>query len=67
MEYIPWILLWFIVGASGFIFWWTRNFDLTTNEIFIFVPTGLLGPLSWLIGWFLHESKAPRTLIKRRK
>ena len=67
MEYIPWILLWLVVGASGFIFWWTRDFDLTTNEIVLVVLTGLCGPIAWIIGLGMHGFRTPRILIKRRK
>ncbi|NID14358.1 hypothetical protein [Luteibacter yeojuensis] len=61
-------LAWAIVGIGGFIYWWTRTEDLTTDVVPVAMLFGsILGPLAWGVGWFIHtESRQHKILIKRR-
>lgn len=64
------ILLWLIVGATGFIYWWTREYDLTVDEIIIVIMVSIAGPISWLYGYFIHGKRSKKSeqkfLLKRK-
>lgn len=49
------LLIWLILGASGFIYWWTTEYDLETGEIPILIVVSLIGPLSWGVGYLIHK------------
>jgi hypothetical protein len=64
------LLIWFVVGALSFIFWWTKDFDLTSNNIPSLLVSALIGPLAFYNGWLVHIQKnfgTPRVLMKRKK
>jgi hypothetical protein len=46
--------VWYAFGVASFIFWWTREFDLTTEEIGTCLYAGLLGPIAWILGSTIH-------------
>jgi hypothetical protein len=64
------VLAWFALGAGGFVFWWTRDWDLTVAEVPLMLLVGFAGPIAWVIGWILHGdtlvSESPTVLRKRR-
>ena len=62
------VLAWIVIGIGGFVFWWTKDFDFTTHDIFFGISTGVaLGPFSWIIGFFIHgNSITQKTLFKKR-
>lgn len=64
------VLLWGVVGTSGFIYWWTKDYDLDTGCVGLSFAASFLGPLTWLIGFIIHgEPRKPKTrkvLIKKR-
>lgn len=67
---IAFILLWIISGSSGFIYWWTTEFDLKASEIPMCIFSGLIGPLSWILGYFIHdknENGTPKIIFRKRK
>jgi len=41
------VLVWYAIGVLGFIYWWTKDSDLTINEIPIVFLMGFLGLLTW--------------------
>ncbi len=51
------MLTWWVVGVAGFVFWWSKEFKLEVEDLMasIFIG-GILGPLAWIAGWFLHGS-----------
>lgn len=61
------ISLWLIIGVGSFIYWWTRDFDYTTNEILITIVGAFMGVFSFFIGWAIHGNRSPRVLFKKRK
>lgn len=72
MDYKDWemilIILWLIIGAAGFVFWWTREFDLTLEMAVFGVFASLIGPLAWVLGYFIHSGpKDDIILIRSRK
>lgn len=48
------IVLWYASGIAGFIYWWTRDWSLTTGDLLFSLLIGLMGPLSWIVGWMIH-------------
>ena len=60
------IVLWWSIGLAGFIFWWTKDFDLTASDLSIGFIAGFLGILAWLIGAMLHGNLKDKTIIKHR-
>lgn len=60
------IIVWFVIGVFGVIFWWTKEMDFTTNEIPLAAFGGILGPASWIIGWMVHGD-SDTILVKSKK
>lgn len=70
MIWIISIILWVLSGAASFIFWWTADYDLTTEQIPMIIVLGFVGPLGWIIGWYIHGShteREPMILKHKRK
>lgn len=63
------ILAWYFVGMAGFVYWWTTEFDFTSDQILVMLTVGIMGPFSWLVGMDIHSEKKfnPKIFIKRRK
>lgn len=58
--------IWGMVGAGGFIFWWTKDYDITPPIILLMLFVSLIGPLSWIIGMFINNDMS-LVIIKKRK
>lgn len=71
MEILLIFLIWYIAGITGFIFWWTKEYNLTTNDLFICFWAGTLGIFSWFIGWRIHGEPInfpkDKIIFKKRK
>lgn len=50
------IILWWVVGALGFMFWWTSQYDLTRASCYLPVVAGIIGPLAWGLGAIIHKN-----------
>ena len=66
------IITWLLIGAAGFIYWVTKDHDITLEPAIIlalFVGS-FGGPFSWFAGWAIHggdfDEKEPKVLIKKR-
>lgn len=69
-------ILWWLSGVAGFVFWWTKEYDLTLepSQIFLSIFVGLIGPAAWILGAVIHggdggvaKAKAqPKIIIKKR-
>jgi len=59
------IIIWLLVGALSFIYWWTKDYDFTTNEILLLILSSTLGPIAYFV-MNIHMGKE-KTLIKKRK
>ena len=67
MFVIGFVLVWWMIGVAGFLFWWTKEFSFNSDEIGIAILVGFIGPLAWVIGVFTHHGPSkPRVLIKKR-
>lgn len=69
-----WLWLW--VGYKGFIFWWTHDFDFKLNDRLTARMSSILGPFTWLVGYFIHGLnnkkhnytwKVPDIIVPKRK
>lgn len=62
------VITWWTIGATGFAYWWTTEFDLTSTDIPAMLFIGLFcGPLTWLMGRSVHgDPVTSKTLINRR-
>ena len=58
------IIAWAALGEAGFIYWWTRDYDITTDEIVMLIIAPIMGPINWIIGWSIHEHS--KIIIKRK-
>jgi len=59
------IIAWYLVGIWGFVYWWTTDNDLTSNELGLTLAVGISGPISWIGGWYIHGDKT--IIFKKRK
>ena len=58
-------LIHFLTGFYSFVYWWTKDHDFTTDDIWFALLFGsLFGPLSFIVGWSIHGKK---TIIKKKK
>lgn len=55
--------LWALIGYKSFVFWWTHDYDYTTSDRITAVVGGLLGPISFGIGYLLHHTPKERKEI----
>ena len=63
------LALWFLSGSASFIFWWTKDQDFNVSEVPLALVCGLLGPISFILGWFMHGDKPSfikNPLVKKR-
>ncbi|PCI27762.1 hypothetical protein COB55_05135 [Candidatus Wolfebacteria bacterium] len=58
------IILWYGIGIWGFIYWWTTELDFTNDEYGICLLVGMLGPFTWIMGYFVH--KKDKVIFKKR-
>lgn len=58
------ILTWLLSGIISFIYWWTRDYDYKSSEIFTSLFAGLLGPFAFILGYTIHGKE--KALIKHR-
>lgn len=65
MTIILIILLWYLIGFFSFVYWWTRDFDFTTKELYQAMVCGFLGIITWFIGMSIHSKG--ETILKKRK
>lgn len=67
--YLALLLLWYVVGVAGFVFWWTRDYDLTTHHIVNACLAGVMGPISFVVGFLIHGESwcgANKVIFKKR-
>jgi len=65
---VLYVVLWIAIGMASFIYWWTRDYDFTTADLFPFVFAALMGPISFPVGAMIHGGGSNGSaIIKRRK
>ena len=55
---------WFLSGFLSFVYWWTKDNDITPATFLLGVFVSTLGPIDFLIGWALHGEQF--VIFKRR-
>ena len=61
------ILVWEFVGVKGFIYWWTKHYDLKISMILLLLMVGFMGPLSFIFGWAYLGNFKNIILIKKKE
>jgi hypothetical protein len=56
-----------MIGVLGFVFWWTKQFDLTTEHIPVIIAVGFIGPLSFLMGWLIHGGTTNHVVLFKKR
>jgi len=59
------IAVWLLIGASGFIYWWIKDYDYTVNEIPLTLLCSLMGVFSFIIGYFVHSKGTHKVLLRK--
>lgn len=73
MTFLVFVLcfVWWFVGSAGFLFWFSKDFDIDGNTVLLSCLIGLSGPLSWIMGWWIHGDIVfgwgSKVFIKKRK
>lgn len=61
---------WYLIGCAGFVYWWRKDWDFETAQVPLMLIIGLGGPISWIVGYFIHGDpptpEAPRVILKKR-
>jgi zinc transporter ZupT len=60
-------ILWYISGIAGFVYWWTSEFDLESPEIALAVLLGLLGPITFVMGYIIHKPSTPNKIFMKKR
>lgn len=65
MLYLTLGIIWYAIGVSGFVYWWTKDYDLTLDEAMLALFVGLMGPFTWILGATIHGGSG-HILLRRR-
>jgi hypothetical protein len=62
------LLIWLALGVASFIYWWTTEFDFTTQEIVVALIMSVGGPVTFAIGYLVHAGNrgTSKILIQQR-
>lgn len=61
------LMVWYAVGVCSFIYWWTKDYDLESNEIPVALFSGFSGPLAFLVGFGIHSRRNKGATIWMKK
>lgn len=72
LLFIICFLVWVVIGYASFIFWRTKDYDLTFDDIPTMLLVGIFcGAFAFVIGWFVHgncfNQKVNKVILKKRK
>lgn len=70
LEFFLVALLWYIIGVACMIFWWTKDYDLDTQDLGVMLILGIFGPFGLLFGWscsYNSSTSKPKIILKKRK
>ena len=61
------IITWYVCGVLSFVYWWTKDFNFKTDDLYFSLLIGFIGPIGFPIGWAIHrDKKDDKVLIKKR-
>lgn len=61
------IISWLILGATGFLYWWTKDCNFTTREIPLLIFVMFLGPSNWIFGAMIHGNRNNSIILRKRR
>lgn len=61
------VIAWYVSGVLSFIYWWTRDFDFTSNDVAMALSIGVFGPITFIYGWGIHHKSADKVILRKRK
>lgn len=64
------VVVWFISGGWGLVYWTTLSGDLTNEDLPLILAGCMVGPITWLVGWATYgEINGTRSMVifKKRK
>lgn len=64
------LILWYLIGLGGFLFWFSKDWDIKLDALLLGMVCAVVGPFTWILGWFIHGEPlklADIVLIKKRK
>lgn len=65
------LVLWYVIGVASFIYWWTKDHNLTLSDALFSLLIGIGGVGTFLAGFFIHSDSSEKTeakiLIPKRK
>lgn len=67
MTFLLYLLLWWLTGVAGFIFWWTKEHDLRAPDLALSFFAGLIGIFSWFVGWCIHGDMNKTYITTKRE
>ena len=61
-------IAWLFIGFFSFVYWWTKEYDFTVDELPAALVTSLLGPISFVFGWSIHGKSifSNKIIVKKR-
>jgi hypothetical protein len=69
MMIITIVLIWWAIGVWSHVYWLRNQYDYKTNDIPTSLFAGLIGPLSFFVGWTVYGNPSedkPKTLFRKR-
>lgn len=69
MEIIILLVIgWLLMEFCSFVYWWTKENDFTTGDIWFALFISLFGPVSLIVGWTVHGKPfIPYKIIIKKK
>tara|TARA_R110000803_G_scaffold209521_2_gene279304 strand:+ start:362 stop:574 length:213 start_codon:yes stop_codon:yes gene_type:complete len=61
------LVVWYLVGMYSFYYWWTKDHDLTTDELGLMFCVALAGVITWFLGRSIHGNNKSQTVFKKRE
>lgn len=61
------IVIWWILGSASFVYWFTKDHDITMVLLPLVFIAGVAGPISFAIGYFIHGDKTKQTVIFKKR
>jgi hypothetical protein len=61
-------LFWIGIGATGFVYYWTKDYDLTLSPlpITLLIICSLAGIFTWVVCWIVLNDTSSIILFKKR-
>jgi hypothetical protein len=59
-------IAWYLMGIASFLFWWSREFNIITNDLFMSLIVGVLGPTAWMLGYIMHSNVTNTNFFGRK-